>query len=316
MTRILPDYAVEYLEYLSEIGRGKATLKQYSSDLDKFFVWLESYKKDITLESVASLTSEEYQKYITYLERKKLSDATLRRLVSVLKRFLLYLNISIGLVLKTASKERPLRQLGEKDFITDYEYKNLLKSILTDSNSSEKAARDFLLDRNFVIVTLSRHYGLTPAEISNISMNQINTAQGSLQIEGVNGIRKYQLHKDHVQHVIKYLNTIRDSIRPRKHSNDPLFVAFHNTSMDFIWDYELGTPKRLSVRGIQEMIKDEVRRAGLRKLSATNFRNTCILDYLMGYSEPDTIKYFGLTDTYSLHRYKSYLKSINKFNLN
>lgn len=148
-----------------------------------------------------------------------------------------------------------------------------------------------------------RYKGFRPKDFSSIITNTLNLAQSTLTFNHV----VYKIPDTHAEYIRDYLNSIEKSKRPRWHSSDPLFVAFNNRSHDYQYDYVNEEPKRLSVRGIQEMIKDEVRLAELRKLSAKHLRNSCILDHVMsGQDDLEIQRYFHLSHPFSLHRYKKY----------
>ena len=94
MQRLFPDYVENYMDFLVEKGRKRSTLKQYSSDLEKFFDWMDDFKGAIDLNTLRSLSSQDLEAYVDHLYNMKLSDATFRRLISVLNRFLKYLDIN------------------------------------------------------------------------------------------------------------------------------------------------------------------------------------------------------------------------------
>ena len=238
----------------------------------------------------------------------KLSDATFRRLISVLNRFLKYLDINTGAILDKP-KERPLRSLNLDDFISDDEMEQLLTSM---KKSNGSVARDYLIDRNLGIVCLARYYGLTPKDISLITMEKVNLAQSTIEIKTSGSPLMIEIEDEHLQYIRDYRNSIEESLRPRLRTKDPLFVAFFNPTCRFHFDYAAGMPKALSIRGIQEMIKDEVRLAGLRKISAKNLRNSCIIEHLSNnLSNQSVVSYFRLSDSFSIRRYSEYLKTKN-----
>lgn len=137
-------------------------------------------------------------------------------------------------------------------------------------------------------------------------MDKINLAQKTIE---VSTNRIIELEDEHIQYIRIYRNSIEKTIRPRLRSKDPLFVSFLNRTCSFHFDYVAGMPKGLSIRGIQEMIKDEVKLAGLRKISSKHLRNSCIIDHLSkGNSNETIISYFRLSDSFSVRRYKDYLK--------
>ncbi|MGM0940285.1 MAG: tyrosine-type recombinase/integrase [Bacillota bacterium] len=179
----------------------------------------------------------------------------------------------------------------------------------------QSVARDILINRNLAIIHLIRYKGLRPKEASSIDMHMVNLAQSTIKVEVDGQQIIYKLLDKHVQYIRDYLITIDQLKKPKLKSNDPLFVSFNNRSNDYQYDYANEQPKRLSARSIQEMIKDEVRLAGLRKLSAKHLRNSCILDHILnGQDDKEIQRYFHLTHPFSLYRYKMYQKNLQDGN--
>lgn len=297
-------YAQSYLEYLRSKGIKSSTLKQYTSDLHKFFIWLKTYKGSIELKSLRELNDHDFEDYLTHLSNKGYSDATYRRLLSVLNRFLKWFNIHSS-VIQDTPRERPLRSLTNNDFISDEEM-NILLSSMRKPNNSE--ARNNLIDRNLAIVSLARNFGFTPRDISSITMDQVNLYQKTILLPTKKGSLTVYIQDEHIQYIRDYLNSIDKQIRPRYQSTDPLFIAYLNTTNRFRFDYDTGKPKVLSVRAIQEMIKDEVQLAELRKMSAKHLRNSCIIEHLsLDKSVEEIATYFRLSGSYSIRRYKEYI---------
>jgi site-specific recombinase XerD len=306
---MLPDYVCRYFESLIANGRENSTLARYESDINKFFDWLSRYKGDNHFDTLNSLTDNDYQRYFNCLEQTNLSAATIKRLVTVLNGLLRYLNIKPSNTFEHATKSRPLRFLTQSDFISEGDFEQLLKSMRTMINDSELAARDYLISRNVSIVYLMRYYGLTPTDIHKIDMNDINFAQDKLLVHSTKGKRELHLEQIHIQEILNYYNSIPKLFRSKNRTDQPLYVAFNNVTMGYQYDYVGQRPKRLSVRAIQEMVKDEVRRSGLRKLSAATLRNSAILEQLnKDCSAHEVITYFGLSNVYSLRRYEKYLE--------
>lgn len=306
----LPDYALDYMENLNQSGRSKLTLKQYESDLKKFFSWLDIYKENTKFETIKALRADDIRAYFHYLKEKQLSQATIRRLASVLSRLMIYHQCICAHEIHKLAEAAPLRTLTDKDFITQNEYSLLAQMLLTkDAEVTKKSARNYLLTRNWTIVALLRTFGLTPFDLHSIKMKDFNLAQGELTLSRDTTRLILSLPHDIMAKLRDYYFSIPESFRPKYYSNDPVFVAFNNISYSFQYDYDRQKPKGLSVRAIQEMIKDEVRRAGLRKISAVNFRNTAILEELAnGVCDENVMQLFHLTSEAALRRYKQYLQ--------
>ncbi|MCM3362151.1 MULTISPECIES: tyrosine-type recombinase/integrase [Bacillaceae] len=307
----LPDYALDYMENLNQSGRSKLTLKQYESDLKKFFSWLDIYKENTKFETIKALRADDIRAYFHYLKDKQLSQATIRRLASVLSRLMIYHQCVCAHEIHKLAEASPLRPLTTKDFITSEEYNKLLQHLLIkDIESTKKSARNYLLSRNWTIVAILKNFGLTPIDIYRIKMKDLNLAQGELTLNREDAPLTLPLSHDIMTKLRDYYFSIPEAFRPKYYSNDPVFIAFNNISYSFQYDYDRQKPKALSVRAIQEMIKDEVRRAGLRKISAVNLRNAAILEALAtGASDEKVMRQFHLTSEAALRRYKQYLLS-------
>jgi site-specific recombinase XerD len=306
----LPDYALDYMENLYQSGRSKLTLKQYESDLKKFFNWLDIYKENTKFETIKALRADDIRAYFHYLKDKQLSQATIRRLASVLSRLMIYHQCVCAHEIHKLAEAAPLRSLTTKDFITSEEYNKLLQHLLIkDVEITKKSARNYLLTRNWTIVSLLKTFGLTPIDLHSIKMKDLNLAQEELILSRGEAPLILSLPPDIMKKLRDYYFSIPEAFRPKYYSNDPVFVAFNNISYSFQYDYDRQKPKALSVRAIQEMIKDEVRRAGLRKISAVNLRNAAILEELAnGASDEKIMKQFHLTSEAALRRYKQYLQ--------
>lgn len=312
---ILPDFAHAFLEDLHEAGRSKLTLKQYESDLKKFFSWLEAEQKKTDMNTLKALRKDDIQKYFVYLHNKKLSHATIRRLATVLSRFLKYHQCIAAHDIHKLSHTAPLRSLTSNDFIEGEEFTKIIYTMKLrySEATGKKAARNFLVERNAAIASLIRAFGLTPTEVYAITMEHVNLAQGELSIPFGTTMKKFAVEKQIMEDIRTYFYSIPELFRPKYHSKDPLFVAFNNVSLSFQYDYDRQKPKALSVRAIQEMIKDEVKRAGLRKISAVNLRNTAILEEIQqGKSDEYIMERFSLTSEAALRRYKQYLLTLDE----
>jgi site-specific recombinase XerD len=293
-----------YVDRFIEASSGKkpGTLKQYASDLNQFMSWLDSSH----IQDLHALQQEDVDSYIHRLENKKLKTATMKRHLSAINQFLAHYELGITV----SSGQEPTRHaipLSPRDFISHHEMTSLLNSM---QKLKQSAARDELINRNLAIVHLLRYKGLRPKDLSALDMTMVNLAQSTIQYSRDGGTVSYSLSQKEVQYLRDYIMSVDPLKRPRFHTDDPLFVAYNNRSKGYQSDYINQQPKRLSVRSIQEMIKDEVQLAGLRKISAKHLRNSCILDHVRsGQSESEIQRYFHLTHSFSLHRYKQYMMS-------
>lgn len=307
---MLPQIAQNFLTEMVNKNRKPSTIKRYNADLRVFLNWLSDYRANSNLEELEtykSLTNDDITAYLTYLTHKKYSPDTTRRLASVLRGLLTYLNINTHVIPKRANVAVK-RDLNRFDFITDEEWLLLLRNV---QNISITSTRYILKDRNISILILLRFYGLSASEIHRMEMRDINFAQQTLTVRSEAITRTLSIKKQDIELMIKYFNCIPKMIRPRYWSSDPFFVSYYNQTKSFHYDYQKSEPKRLSVRGIQKMIKDETEKAGMRNVSSTNLRNTCILDMLKtDAAENNIVLFFGLSNNLSLSRYMKYIKMI------
>lgn len=298
-----PDYINQYLYYLDFNGRSKSTLKQYRSDLKKLSFYISNKYNLNSLYLLKQHREDILLNFESELSNKGLSDTSIKRIINVVLGLLKYHQIEIPSSLRKATEKRPQRLLYDSDFVTNEEFTCLLDSMAKPINRKESAARDFLIDRNIAILNLIRFYGLTPTQISNLNMSNINLGQGYITIkgEGTEG-RNIKINQEHKLLITKYLNTFpnyNQLIYRTVHEDNPLFVAFNNKSMSYQVNYysqNFTQMKRLSVRSIQKFIKVECNLGGLRKISAINLRNQYILDSLLKrISDKDLLKVLGLS---------------------
>lgn len=297
---MLPPIAKDFLNSLS---LKSSTIKRYNADLLLFYSWI-----DKSLHKDPSHDSEAMQRLITafihHLQIQNYSQATIKRLCSVLNQFTLYCGMSVmPSIQKTVTAYSAA--LKASDFITAAEWDQLVQGI---SKASSGSPREILKRRNTAIIFLLRQYGLSVSEVYNLNMSHINFAQNELTIVSDKVKRQISLEHPDKLLILQYLNEIPPLLRPRLKTEDPLFVAFFNKTMSYRYNYAIAQPKRLSIRAIQKMIKDEVKLAGLRPFSATHLRNTSILDQLTSQmNENEIMSYFGLTSSQSLKRYTDYI---------
>lgn len=206
----------------------------------------------------------------------------------------------------------PDQSLNDSDFITKLEEALLKQTVLSTKGLTERQAkyRPLIMDRNVCIINLIVNYGLSLQELVSLNMSHIQFARNTLIVPGENGItRSIFLTVEDKQQLYKYYSTIPESVRPRQHTDNPLFVAFDFNRGTYRWVYENDAPKALSEVAIQKMIRLEVKRAELdRRISAQQMRNTFILRLIkQGLSESELIARIGFKTKISLKRYYQYL---------
>ncbi|MCM3717073.1 tyrosine-type recombinase/integrase [Fictibacillus phosphorivorans] len=315
----LPEYAKSFINHLQNKGRKKSTIKRYYYDLQDFFAWLRVVKDSDNISVILHVTSEHLKEYFLFLsEQRQYSKATSKRVFTVIKGFFQYLqsqkliqgNPFIGIE-KDLEEDN---QFLEDDFITEEEFQKLFKTLSSFDGLTEKQQkyRHLLIKRNEAIISLLYHYGLTLQELTNIKMKHVNFIGQHLTVTNGTDTRQLPLTNFTQQLLYTYKEDIPASIRPNYYSSDRFFIAFDYQRGTFRFDYSTYEPKPLTVIAIQKMLRQEIRRSGLRPgLSAQHLRRTAILNFLASdKSAEEAQAWFGLKSILTLQRYDNYLEQI------
>ncbi len=263
----LEETLAAFSAYLTEKGRKQSTIKRYAYDIKDFYKWLRENEKLLHIKSWRELSEADYQTYFSELEdKRKYSQKTRHRIWVVLKKVHMFLGIVSPLDGINFSLI-PDQSLNDNDFITEMEEKLLKQTVLSTKGLTERQAkyRPLIMDRNVCIINLVVNYGLSLHELVSLNMSHIKFARNILMVPGENGAtRSVFLTMEDTQQLYKYYKTIPEPVRPRQHTDNPLFVAFDFNRGTYRWVYEKDMPKALSEVAIQKMIRLEVKRAGLK----------------------------------------------------
>ncbi|WP_410985702.1 tyrosine-type recombinase/integrase [Bacillus cereus] len=311
-TKEFQDTVQHFASFLLNKGRKPSTIKRYVYDIEDFGHWLQKFKKLPQHNIWTKLDTEDYEAYFYDLkQQRKYSDKTMHRIYIVLNRLYQYLQLPNPLDEMQLSIQ-PSRALRDEDFISKEEEKTLkfIVTSLEGLTEKQRSVRPVLMDRNISIVHLLIHNGLSLQELVGLQMKHVHFENNKISVPGIVGIeRTVLLTEDDKKRLFSYYKTIPEPVRPRYHSNDPLFVAFDFTRNTYRWSYENDAPKALTEIAVQKMIRLEVARASLRKgISAQHLRNTFILSLIrQQLSEDEIIKKVGFKSKLSLKRYYDYI---------
>lgn len=303
----------DFSTYLSVKGRKHSTIQRYAYDIKDFYRWLNENELLLHIKSWNEISVDDYQAYFSVLENKReYSLKTRHRIWVVLKKLHMFLGIVSPLDdihLSLIPDQSP----NDNDFITESEEALLKQTVLSTKGLTDRQAkyRPLIMDRNACIINLIVNYGLSLQELVSLNMNHIQFARNTLIVPGQNGVtRSIFLTAEDTQQLYKYYSTIPEPVRPRQHTDNPLFVAFDFNRGTYRWVYENDAPKALSEVAIQKMIRLEVRRAELdRRISAQQMRNTFILRLIkQGINEDELVNKMGFKTKISLKRYYQYLQ--------
>ncbi|MFV5318682.1 tyrosine-type recombinase/integrase [Priestia megaterium] len=307
----IPLIVQNFLSHLHKKGRKPSTILMYKHDLKTFFEWLNLHPSSMASETLPE-DKKYYEEYFTYLKEKNLSEANMKRVASHLNGLLKYYNLTdqFGDLKATNKKQRGLTDI---DFITEPDTLTLLKSVISPKNltDTQLEIHKYIAFRNYSILILLLHYGLTINEVVSLNIKDINFSQNTLTVLTTKGSRLLEISKEDKRIFYKYFSEIPSLFRPKDYTDDPLFISFHPQKMVYRYDYNLNSPKRISLIGVKRMIEKEVKRSGIKsRARSTHFRNSCILKKIQdGHSNETIIYYFGLSSRHALYRFKRYLKS-------
>lgn len=312
-TTELHDTVQAFSAFLLNQGRKPSTIKRYVYDIEDFGHWLEKNKKLSSSNIWDTLCTKDYEDYFSDLKNKRhYSEKTMHRVFIVLNRLYQFLNLPNPLKdMKIAIQ--PNRALRDEDFISKDDEKRLKHTLISLDGLSEKQrpARPLLMGRNISIVNLLIDYGLSLQELVSLNMHHVHFETNTISIPAVAGVKRtLKLTDEDKKQLYNYYKTIPEPVRPKYHSDDPLFVAFDFNRNTYRWVYENDAPKALTEIAVQKMIRLEVARANLRKgISGQHFRNTFILRLIeQNTPEQEIMKRVGFKSKISLKRYYQYAK--------
>ncbi len=316
---VLPDYAEKYLLSLKQKNRQPSTLKRYRYDLIDIFEWIKFKHKSTSLTTWCRLTPNEIEEYFhLLLIQRKYKIRTFKRVATVVNQLYRF-TIENGWANLNPMENIVMPELKETDlsytdFLSDVEVKKLLHIIHSSSGLTEKQkkARAYLNGRNHSIVILFLYYGLTLQEVIGLKMKDIHFENNTIDIISASSLsRTITIRQEDKLHLYHYYKTIPKPVLPRYHSHDPFFLAFDFQRYTYRWVYESDQPKGLTEIALQKMLREEVKRAGLRKgISAQHLRHTYVLTKLKsGVAAENIIQQLGLKSPIAIKRYLTYLEN-------
>ncbi|MGY4559685.1 tyrosine-type recombinase/integrase, partial [Bacillus thuringiensis] len=221
-----------FSSYLSNKGRKSSTIKRYIYDVESFIQWLHQSKRFTNDTMWESLQKKDFESFFNHLKAdRQYSDKTVHRIYIVLNRLYEYLDLPSPIE-GTTHIDPPNRALRREDFVSFEEEKRLKEVISSLEGLTEKqrSVRPMILERNVSIVILLLDYGLSLKELVSLRMVHVHFENNTLSIpEDAKVNRIIDLKEEDKLYLYNYYKTIPEPVRPKYHSNDPLFVAFDFT---------------------------------------------------------------------------------------
>lgn len=266
-----PDYLNDFLDYMITIqNKSKNTVKEYNYDLATFLKFIKMHfkltdekniknikYKDVTIETLNRVKLEDLHAFLAYLTKNYNSKATTRsRKVSSLRVFFKYLTQK-KLITINPAQDLETPKIGKRlpKYLTLEDSKKLLYVASEEDTRNTK--------RNFAITTLFLNCGMRLSELVGINIKDIAFDECQMTVIGKgNKERTIYLNK-------ACINAIEDYLKVRPKTN------FANSDAEkalFLSERR----QRISRRMVQQIIYDELRKAGLDsdKYSVHKLRHT------------------------------------------
>ena len=266
-----PGYVNDFLDYMITIqNKSKNTVKEYNYDLATFLRFLKVHYKltdekelknipfnDVTLDTIRKVKLEDLHAFLGYLTKTYDSKATTRsRKVSCLRIFFKYLTRQ-NLIDVNPTQELETPKLGKRlpKFLTLDDSKKLLDAASNEDNRYP--------ERNYAIITLFLNCGMRLSELVGINIKDIVFDECQMTVIGKgNKERTIYLNKACMRAIDNYLKVRPKEKFANQDAEKALFLSERRN--------------RISRRMVQQIIYDELKRAGLdsTKYSVHKLRHT------------------------------------------
>lgn len=229
----------EYIKYLHDVRKiSYNTEISYHRDLNKAAEYFESQK----ISEVGDITETKINSYILYLEREKMSPATVSRSIASLRSFFHYMQKVNKIQIDPMERIRPPKvEKKAPAILTSEEVSLLLKQ------PDRKSAKG-LRDRAMLQVLYAT--GIRVTELVSLRVDDLNLKMSYLRCSDRGKDRMIPLSKECVRALERYLKEARDVLLKGKTSE----YLFTNCS---------GSP--MSRQGFWKVMKGYAASAGIKK---------------------------------------------------
>lgn len=266
-----PDYLNSFLDYsITMLNKSPNSIKEYNYDLAMFLKYIKLHYgltnendfskiiiKDIDINTIKKIKLEDIHSFISYLAtEQRTKPATRARKISSIRIFFKYLSAKAKLIDTNPAQdlETPKMEKRMPKYLTLDDSKKLLEVANNEDNRNS--------ERDHAITTLFLNCGMRLSELININIKDIRFDDCKMTVIGKgNKERTIYLNNACMKAISKYL-AIRPKERIKPDSKDALFLSERR--------------ERISNRTVQNIIKNELKRAGLdtNKYSVHKLRHT------------------------------------------
>lgn len=266
-----PDFINSFLDYIITIlNKSPNTVKEYNYDIANFLKYIKKQFKltdevdlkeikinDMDISTLKKITLQDIHGYISYMAIDlKSSPATRARKISAIRVFFKYLTSKAKIIDVNPAQDLETPKLGKRmpRYLSLEESKKLLN--VSQDDTDRNSVRDH------AIITLFLNCGMRLSELVGINISNIDFSESRMTVIGKgNKERTIYLNKACMNALKDYLS-IRPHDKVKNDSRDALFLSERK--------------ERISNRTVQNIVKNELARAGLdtTKYSVHKLRHT------------------------------------------
>ena len=266
-----PDFVNSFLDYtITILNKSPNTVKEYNYDIANFLKYIKKQFKltdeadlkeikinDMDISILKKITLQDIHGYISYMAIDlKSSPATRARKISAIRVFFKYLTSKAKIIDVNPAQDLETPKLGKRmpRCLSLEESKKLLN--VSQDDTDRNSIRDH------AIITLFLNCGMRLSELVGINISNIDFSESRMTVIGKgNKERTIYLNKACMNALKDYLS-IRPHDKVKNDSRDALFLSERK--------------ERISNRTVQNIVKNELARAGLdtTKYSVHKLRHT------------------------------------------
>ena len=266
-----PDFVNSFLDYtITILNKSPNTVKEYNYDIANFLKYIKKQFKltdeadlkeikinDMDISILKKITLQDIHGYISYMAIDlKSSPATRARKISAIRVFFKYLTSKAKIIDVNPAQDLETPKLGKRmpRYLSLEESKKLLN--VSQDDTDRNSIRDH------AIITLFLNCGMRLSELVGINVSNIDFSESRMTVIGKgNKERTIYLNKACMNALKDYLS-IRPHDKVKNDSRDALFLSERK--------------ERISNRTVQNIVKNELARAGLdtTKYSVHKLRHT------------------------------------------
>lgn len=266
-----PDFVNSFLDYtITILNKSPNTVKEYNYDIANFLKYIKKQFKltdeadlkeikinDMDISILKKINLQDIHGYISYMAIDlKSSPATRARKISAIRVFFKYLTSKAKIIDVNPAQDLETPKLGKRmpRYLSLEESKKLLN--VSQDDTDRNSIRDH------AIITLFLNCGMRLSELVGINISNIDFSESRMTVIGKgNKERTIYLNKACMNALKDYLS-IRPHDKVKNDSRDALFLSERK--------------ERISNRAVQNIVKNELARAGLdtTKYSVHKLRHT------------------------------------------